>query len=245
MDSDFVASYRAQADFYGSLTEWQDKTESRQRVFRSTYPELSAQLDLRWKADLADLLLERSRSNPLFMIRAAFGNILRLNPTGTAYNVSWHCEKLRRAILSNIEPLDWNPVVSSDYIEAIRSVPEAKVERTYMLLDPPYLRPEGTKMTPCYPGHTPNCESTRQLATHSLDSALSRGFPKVSLCNYWDSALDDQIKLTCMFWGYQVELQLLGTMDSFNTAKGRLVHGQRVDSRPKPIEAIWTIRKEM
>jgi site-specific DNA-adenine methylase len=241
MDSDFVASYRAQADFYRSLTEWQDKTESRQQVFRPRYPELSAQLDCRWKFDLADLLTGGDWANPLFMIRAAFGNILRLNPTGTAYNVSWHCEKLRRAILSKVEPLGWNPIISNDYVEAICSIPEDKVDRTYMLLDPPYLQPEGTKMTPCYPGHAPSRESTRQLAIGSLDLALSRGFPKVSLCNYWDSSLEDQIKEMCTLGGYRVEMQLLGTMDCFNTAKGRLVHGQRVDKKPKPIEAIWTI----
>jgi hypothetical protein len=135
---------------------------------------------------------EFSAGHYSFVQRAAFGNVLRLSPSGEGFNITWHVDKLKAALNFNPEQWceslkDFRPTITPDWYSAITAV--RNPQKCWLLLDPPYIEADGDrKMTPCYIGHKVTGggrEETYRLAVEPLREGLSRGFPWVHLFNYY------------------------------------------------------------
>lgn len=219
------------------------KVKQAQKVFKDEWPLTYARLTDQWREMGQDLY----QGNPedtlglyLFMQRAAFGNVLRLNPTHTGLNVSWHVQKLIGAL--SFEPYtwaraleDWKPTVVNSYQEAIAL---AAPEDTHLLLDPPYFDPQN-RMTPCYLGHVPSKVGTLELAIDSLELGLSKGFPVIHLCNYYSPDLEERVRELAAYYRRPFMAYPMGRCKALGNSNGRLTHGERVDHREKPEEIIY------
>lgn len=228
-----------------------------QKAFKKAEPGLYEELTGRWsemKSELfAAILSDGSEVSGFysFMQRSCFGNVMRLNPTGTAFNVSWHGEKLFNAVLfDSIEwvgqyrSIGWNPRVYSGWQEAISL---SNPRYTYLLLDPPYwVDGKTSKMTPCYPGHKTGThgdhDETFNLAVLPLVEGLRRGFPLIHLCNYYSPRLESAVTDSAFNFGYSVSRYEIGQCRALGNSNGRRQHGNRVDNRERPIEVIYELR---
>jgi site-specific DNA-adenine methylase len=261
--TDYVKLYRQIAsDFVDGIDVDQllsyVKREQSMKALRAEIPGVAAVLDERWlpmkkrlfesvQADTDDQAAPYS-----FMQRSCFGNVMRLNPKGTHYNVTWHVGKLSNALrfdpeawCESLRSRQWNPKVFSNWEGAIAAVKSPYI--TWLLLDPPYIEADGDrKMTPCYPGHVVTTEEGREatyrLATEPLRMGLRRGFPLIHLCNYYSAKLDLEVTEMAYEYGYLCDRQMIGICQALGNSAGRYKHGGRVDARQKPTECIWTFR---
>jgi hypothetical protein len=192
---------------------------------------------------------EFSAGHYSFVQRAAFGNALRLAPSQKAFNMAWHIDKLKAALNFNPEQWcgslkDFRPTITPDWYSAITAVRHP--QKCWLMLDPPYIEADGDrKMTPCYIGHKvtgDGREETYRLAVEPLREGLSRGFPHVHLFNYYSSELDADVTRLAYELGYLCDRRMLGKCSALGNSNGRLVHGERVDKRPAPIECVWVFR---
>ena len=185
-----------------------------------------------------------------FCQRSCFGNVMRLNPRGSAYNVSWHVDKLLSAVRFDpnhwtewLYSRQWNPRVYSSWQEAIAAV--KRPDKCYLLLDPPYIEDEESdrRMSPCYPGHKITTDDGRamtySLAVEPLKVALSRGFPLIHLTNYYSAKLDSEVTELAHDAGYFCNRQAIGVCGAMGNSNGRKIHGDRADTRPRPVEYVW------
>lgn len=227
-----------------------------QKQLRKYEPELAEILDFRWKTLCEKLWnsLENGESCAglyMFCVRACFGNVMRMNPKQTAFNVSWHVDKLRQALQFNpqfwcdsLVAQKWNPEIYPSWEQAIEAVDN--VPDTWLFLDPPYIEQEGDrKMTPCYMNHfvtTEARENTFRLATDSLELGCKRGFLKIDLCNYYSDRLNDVVYLLADLYDYSVEMTTVGVCGALGNSNGRMIHGERRDLRERPIEVVWTLK---
>ena len=184
-----------------------------------------------------------------FCQRSCFGNVMRLNPRGTAFNVSWHVDKLLSA--ARFDPDDWtewlysrqwNPRVYSSWQEAISSV--KRPDKCYLLLDPPYIEDESDRqISPAYLNHFVTTDDGRAmtyaLAVNPLKVALSRGFPLIHLTNYYSAKLDAEVTQMAHDAGYICNRQAIGVCGAMGNSNGRKIHGDRADTRPRPVEYLW------
>ena len=232
--------------------------EQSMKALRAEIPHIAAILDERWQP-LKTRLFDEVKADTdwtaapySFCQRACFGNVMRLNPLGTHYNVTWYVGKLANALrfdpetwCESLRSRRWNPTVFNNWEGAIAAVKSPY--QTWLLLDPPYIEADGDrKMTPCYPGHfvttADGRDATYRLAIEPLRFGLRRGFPLIHLCNYYSTKLDADVTAMAYESGYLCDRTMVGVCGSLGNSAGRYKHGQRVDSRPKPIECIWTFR---
>lgn len=188
-----------------------------------------------------------------FALRACFGNVMRLTPAGTHFNVSWHVDKLAQACaydpqqwIDGLAAMRWDPIVLPSWEDAIAAVDNPS--KTWALLDPPYLCDHATeKMSPCYTHHEITTqdgnEKTLQLAIDSFQAVLERGFHTISVCNYFVPRLDAAVKQLSADAGYSLQSTEMGECGALGNSNGRRKHGQRVDGRARPVEVIYRIEK--
>jgi len=231
--------------------------EKAQSALSVAIPEIYAALTANWRAIATDLY-EWMHGTPdarlagyyAFCIRACFGNVMRLNPKGTHFNVTWHVDKLQNACqynpqqwLDGLRAIAWSPNVFDCWEEAIAAVPDPS--STFLLLDPPYICSDTAKMTPCYPGHQVTTKegmaTTFALAVDSLQAGLERGFESIAVCNYYDPDLNTAIQQLTSDAGYSASTHLLGECKALGNSNGRRVHGNRVDKRSRPVEVIYRL----
>ncbi|MBW4692267.1 MAG: hypothetical protein KME27_10920 [Lyngbya sp. HA4199-MV5] len=224
-------------------------------------PELCATLTVNWRSLTADLYRWMYSESDwklagyyAFCIRACFGNVMRLNPQGTHFNVAWHIDKLKNACeysperwLKALQAINWNPTVLPCWEAAIAAVVEPA--STWLLLDPPYWVPgDQEKMTPCYPGHSIGTngahEETFRLAVDSLQAGLERGFSQITVCNYHSDKLDAALTALMQDAGYSYKAVLMGECKALGNSNGRYKHGQRVDKRDRPVEMIYQVERQ-
>ncbi len=229
-----------------------------QKHLKRDLPEIWYEGRDRWTSIKQDLFEIRddetgeSAGATMFVLMVAFGNIIRLAPKGTHFNMSWHIDKLDQAMKFNphewvaaYQAINWKPNTYSSWQEAIEAKPGPK---TYLLLDPPYCADGKTnKMTPCYrdqkAGSVNINEETLALATQSLERALELGYQDIHLCNYYSLRLADAITQIMAGSSYSVVPHVMGKCGALGNSNGRLKHGKRKDGRERPIEWIWEIRR--
>ena len=187
-----------------------------------------------------------------FCQRSCFGNVMRLNPKGTAYNVSWHVDKLLNAVRFDpnhwaewLYSRRWNPRVYSTWQDAIAAV--KRPDKCYLLLDPPYIEDTADrKMSSAYPGHKVTTQDGRAmtyaLAVDPLKIALNRGFPLIHLTNYYSAKLDAEMTGLAHDAGYICNRQAIGVCGAMGNSNGRKIHGDLADTRPRPVEYLWTFQ---
>ena len=262
----YIEGYRdAENWFWYDLEDEQDLVlsfagqEKAQSKLSVVIPEIYQALTVHWKQIVSELY-QWMHSTPdprlagyyAFCIRACFGNVMRLNPKGTHFNVTWHVDKLQNACqynpqqwLDGLRAIDWNPNVFDCWESAIASVPDPS--STWLLLDPPYACQKSERMTPCYPGHQVTTENgmstTFKLATDSLLAALEREFKNIAVCNYDLPELDAAIQEMAASAGYVATKNIVGKCKALGNSNGRFKHGERIDKRSQPIEVIYQIRK--
>jgi hypothetical protein len=226
-------------------------------LFYAENPDIGAVLIDRWKNLATRLFAAVAEGDPSpglysFCQRSCFGNVMRLDPSGEAYNISWHVCKLKSAI--NFAPIqwcerlkaqNWNPTVLNSWQEAIAAV--KRPHRTYLLLDPPYIEEAGKdrKMTPCYPGHSVTGGGRAKTYALSIDpiaAALNRGFPLIHFTNYYSAQLDADVSRMAHEAGYLCDRLTIGICGALGNSNGQYKHGDRADKRPEPIECLWTLR---
>ena len=233
--------------------------EKSQTLLKKEIPEIYEELTKNWK-EIASIVYKwmhgtqdpRLAGYYAFCIRACFGNTMRLNPTGTRFNICWHVDKLLNADgydpaqwVRKLQAIAWNPNVFDCWEDAISAVPNP--ESTYCLLDPPYMCSQSERMTPCYPNHSvttkEGMDQTFALAIDSLAAALDRGFVNISVCNYFSDLLDASIKQLAADAGYQLTAVLMGECNTLGNSNGRRIHGDRVDKRLRPVEVIYQVTR--
>lgn len=251
---EFYASWFTEGIDLGKLLSYTELKQSQKQV-NAEIPGIYAELTTRW-GSLTAMLFREMQVGSLqtgcyaFCQRTCFGNAMRLNPSGDAFNVSWHVNKLKSALNFNpqqwcdqLNAQGWNPIVCDDWQSAIEAV--RCVEDTYLLLDPPYIEADGDrKMTPCYPGHVvtgDGRESTYSLAIEPLKLAMQKGFLKIDLSNYYSDRLDKDVFYLAEEYEYSIKRTEVGECGALGNSNGRLKHGKRRDTRPKPIEYVWTL----
>jgi hypothetical protein len=226
------------------------------KLIRAEIPAIANELDARWRQLCDRLFAAVEAGNPMaglysFCGRACFGNVMRLNPKGDAYNMSWHVDKLKNAIAFNpndwcsqLRHQEWDPRVENSWQSAILAVKRPK--DCYLLLDPPYIEGEGDrKMTPCYPGHRVTGvgrDDTYFLAVDPLKLALQRGFPLIHLTNYYSARLDGAVTQMAHDAGYLCDRVTIGVCGALGNSSGRFKHGDRRDTRPRPVECLWIFK---
>lgn len=252
----FVESYNEAREFFlngidqNILAQYQTRKKA-QTALSTEQPDVYNELSDRW--DLLKTTLWESDPNAglyAFCQYAAFGNVMRTNPKGTGFNVKWHVQKLRGAIVFSPEEFceslhDWRPNVYNSWQNAIEGCGRPK--ETHLLLDPPYWGDgEKSKMTPCYPGHdigtTDEHNVTYQLAIEPLQAGLERGFPLIHLCNYYSDKLQKDVIDLAFSYGYSVQRFDMGLCQALGNSNGRRKHGQRVDGRERPVEVIYQLK---
>jgi hypothetical protein len=188
-----------------------------------------------------------------FCLRACFGNVMRLNPKGTHFNVKWHVDKLNQACLYNpqqwidgLASMRWDPIVLPSWESAIAAVDNP--EKTFLLLDPPYTCDHKTeKMTPCYSHHKITTQDgnneTFRLAIDSLKAGLERGFSSIAVCNYFVPRLDAEVCQLASDADYSCTPFLMGECNALGNSNGRRKYGNRVDGRARPVEVIYRIER--
>lgn len=263
----YIDSYKEAHDRFWRMA-WSDRqtilemfagAARSQKALKAILPKTYAVLTENWRKIVADLFYwMHSRVNPAlagyyaFCIRACFGNVMRLNPGGTHFNVTWHIDKLANACqyspeawVKALQSKRWNPTVLPCWEEAISAVPNP--ETTWLLLDPPYACAEDSKMTPCYLAHSVTTKqgmsTTFDLAVDSLKAGLERGFTQIDCCNYYSEALDTAIRQLAATAGYSLSVHLMGECNALGNSNGRRMHGHRVDKRKRPIEVIYRINR--
>ena len=228
--------------------------EKSQTTLREQDPGIYDLLTDRWHALTSRLFALVSADEPepglySFCQRSCFGNVMRLNPKGTAFNVSWHVDKLLNAVRFDpnhwaewLYSRQWNPRVYSSWQGAISAV--KRPNGCYLLLDPPYIEDEDDrKMTSAYVNHRVTTDDGRAytyaLAVEPLKVALNRGFPLIHLTNYYSAKLDSEVTQMAHDAGYICNRQAIGVCGAMGNSNGRKIHGDRVDSRPRPVEYCW------
>jgi site-specific DNA-adenine methylase len=233
-----------------------------QKALKQHWGETYAVLTQNWKEIANDLFYwmhsgrhdVRMAGYYAFCIRACFGNVMRLNPKQTHFNVTWHVDKLKNACdysperwIEALQAKQWNPTVLNCWEEVIAAVPNP--ETTWLLLDPPYFVNGITeKCTPCYSaGHTvttqDGLEHVFKLAVDSLQAGLERGFTHIDCCNYYDPRLDAAMRQLTADAGYSITAHLMGECKALGNSNGRRVHGNRVDKRSRSVEVIYRISR--
>lgn len=265
----YVDGYNEARDrFWSGLIGHQEKVLSFAGVEKSksavveAMPDVCEGLTQNWRSLLSDIyqLMSHDPTNPLlpgyyaFAIRAAFGNVMRLTPSGTRFNVSWHVDKLYQACVydpqqwvDELAAMRWNPTVLNCWEEAIEAA--TAPDKTFLLLDPPYLCDHVTeKMSPCYAFHEIGTEAraevTFKLAIDSLKAGLERGFKAIAVCNYYVPKLDEAVQELATAAGYSCQPTLMGECNALGNSNGRRKHGNRVDGRSRPIEVIYRIERK-
>ena len=258
----YVADYHAaQSEFLAGvdldrLFSYVGQKKS-QTVLREQDAGIYDLLNDRWHSLTSRLFAAVSADEPepglySFCQRSCFGNVMRLNPRGTAYNAPWHVDKLLNAV--RFDPSHWaewfysrrwNPRVYSTWQDAIAAV--KCPDRCYLLLDPPYIEDTNDrKMTPCYPGHKVTTQDGRAmtyaLAVDPLRVALNKGFPLIHLTNYYSAKLDTEVTALAHDAGYICNRQAIGVCGALGNSNGRKIHGDRADTRPRPVEYLWTFQ---
>lgn len=255
----FAESYREARQLFlridrAILAEYQGRKQKKaQTAMKAEYPEIYADLNDRWGLLLATLWEAEPSDNAglyAFCQRAAFGNVMRTNPTGTAFNVGWHIQKIPAAIKFSPEDFcnalrAWRPVILDSWQAAIWDCPRPK--ETHLLLDPPYwVDGKKSKMTPCYPGHDIGTigdhDATYRLAIDPLQAGLERSFPLIHLCNYYSDRLQTAVIDLAFAYGYSVQRFDLGLCRALGNSNGRHKHGDRVDGRDRPSEVIYQLK---
>ncbi|MGL5064985.1 MAG: hypothetical protein ACRC62_33880 [Microcoleus sp.] len=262
--ADFVEGYTVARERMVDGLDWTEALtyvgrKAAQKHLKRDLPDLYDEGRKRWHSIKADLFTIRDDEDgitagaTMFVMLAAFGNIIRLNPAGTNFNMSWHIDKLDQAMkfdpsqwVESFQSIEWAPNVYPCWQEALQAKPGAK---TYLLLDPPYcVDGEIHKMTPCYrdhvAGHAQIDEPTLKLSTESLEMAIELGYEAIHLCNYWSERLVDDITQILAGTSYHVTWHMMGKCGALGNSAGRLEHGERVDGRERPIEWIWEIQRE-
>lgn len=231
--------------------------EKSQGALKAERRDLYDLLNQRWDV-LADRLFQAvSAGEPeaglySFMQRACFGNVMRLNPKGTAYNVDPHVDKLANAYrfspedwIAWLESKKWSPRMRGDWKSALEAI--KRPERCYLLLDPPYIEDtDSRKMTPAYINHKVTTDNGRAatyaLAVDPIRMALSKGFPLIHFTNYYSSQLDQDVTRMSHDAGYICDRIAIGVCGAMGNSAGRYKHGDRQDKRPRPVEYLWTLR---
>ncbi len=238
-----------------TILKYADVKQSMKQL-RLLEPALADAMDVRWRYLTESLFESIGRNEPnaglyYFCQKTCFGNVMRLNPKQTAFNVSWHVDKLRQALKFDFEQYiydlqlhQWNPEIYSSFEQAIEAVENPA--DTWLLLDPPYIEQEGDrKMTPCYINHrvtTDAREQTFALSVDSLELGCKRDFPKIELCNYYSDRLNSEVFRLADQYGYSVEITTVGVCGALGNSGGRLIHGERRDLRERPVEVVWTLK---
>lgn len=258
-------AYRA---FWDGLEDEQEKVlsfagmEKSKTAVADAMPDVCEGLTKNWRS-LCALIFDWMQNDPnhpllagyyAFAIRAAFGNVMRLNPRGTHFNVSWHVDKLAQACsydpkqwINGLAAKRWDPTVLNCWEEAIEAVPDPG--KVFLLLDPPYTCDhESETMTPCYTSHEVGTKernnTTLQMAIDSLQAGLERGFHTIACCNYLVPELDAAIRQLSADAGYSLYSEVLGECNALGNSNGRRKHGQRVDGRKRPVEVIYRIERK-
>jgi hypothetical protein len=188
-----------------------------------------------------------------FMQRGAFGNVMRMNPNGTAYNVDPHVDKLSGAFKFNpeewvawLQSKNWSPRVCGSWQAAIERI--KRPENCYLLLDPPYIEDTASrKMTPCYQNHRVTTDEGRaytySLAIDPIEIALNKGFPLIHFTNYYSAQLDADVTALAHAADYICDRVTIGICGAMGNSAGRHKHGDRADTRPRPVECLWILRR--
>jgi len=230
--------------------------KQQQKALKEDCPKVVELLTQRWKSITLNLFESINSGDPSsgiysFCQRACFGNVMRLSPSASGFNVSWHVSKLKNAIAfsphdwcEGLKAQHWNPQVLTSWERAINSV--INPQKCYLLLDPPYVEAEGDKkMTPCYLGHKVTGDGRAQtyaLSIEPLREGLRRGFPWIQLTNYYSPQLDNEVTQLAIDNGYLCNRTMLGKCGALGNSNGRFKHGGRVDQRPEPIECAWSFQ---
>jgi len=259
----YVADYRtAQSEFLAGVDL--DRLfsyigqEKSQTTLREQDPGIYDLLTERWHGLTSRLFAAVSADEPepglySFCQRSCFGNVMRLNPKGTAFNVSWHVDKLLSAVKFDpnhwtewLYSRQWNPRVYSSWQDAIAAV--KRPHECYLLLDPPYIEDEVSdrRMSPAYLNHFVTTDDGRaytySLAIDPICAALNRGFPLIHLTNYYSGKLDAEVTGLAHSAGYICNRQAIGVCGAMGNSNGRKIHGDRADTRPRPVEYVWTFQ---
>lgn len=262
----YCAMYQTARDrFWEDCLDYMDDvfayegTKNAQTRLSAENPWTYERLTLSWKELTADLYKLIQANDPsiaglyAFCLRAAFGNVMRLTPSGAHFNISWHIDKLVQAHkhnpedwLNDLRAINWNPTVLDCWQEAIAAVPDPS--KCFLLLDPPYTCDHKTeKMTPCYVGHNVTTQNghneTFNLAIDSLKAGLEREFSAIAFCNYYTDLLNDAVLDLISATQYSCTMHQIGECNALGNSNGRRKHGERVDQRRRPIEVIYRIEK--
>jgi hypothetical protein len=265
--AEFVAAYNAERDRLLNGINPEDTVRidpkllapyENQGPLKADHPEIFALIKTRWDAMQSDIFAEINNESIglagryYFQLKAAFGQVMRLNPKGTDFNSSWHIDKLNAAI--KFSPLNWCMAMAATPFDAqIYDCWEKAIEEppdpanTLLILDPPYgVDTDKSKITACYLGHQISSngqdDTLLDLAIEPLNRAISLGYRTIYLCNYRSDKLEEAIAQLCD--GYTVTRHDFGECRSLGNSAGRLSHGKRKDNRDRGSEAIWEIRKK-
>lgn len=262
----YVHAYReAMARFWNGFETFRSRIfeyvgrERSQSALSAELPDLCAGLTQNWRAIAADVFQWMNDGNPklagyyAFCLRACFGNVMRLNPRRSHFNIKWHVDKLNQACLYNpqqwidkLSAMRWDPILMPDWESAIAAVENP--EKCWLLLDPPYTFDYKTeKMTPCYVHHKITTQDgndeTFRLAIDSLKAGLERGFSSIAICNYFVPRLHAAIAKLVADADYSYSMFHMGRCDALGNSNGRLKHGNRMDGRARPTEIIYRIER--
>jgi len=80
---------------------------------------------------------------------------------------------------------------------------------------------------------------TYALAVEPLKVALNRRFPLIHLTNYYSAKLDAEVTQMAHDAGYTCNRQAIGVCGAMGNSNGRKIHGDRADTRPRPVEYLW------
>lgn len=128
--------------------------------------------------------------------------------------------------------------------KAIAAIPDNA--RAIVHIDPPYWSKIG--MEPCYPGHRPRADETRDMFLDCIQAALSHpGVRRVVAKNYYATIsggeIDEWDELRLDYPGWSIRRVVTGQL---TTCAAPYKHGLRANKpeKPKNLEAYWTIQKE-
>lgn len=118
-----------------------------------------------------------------------------------------------------------------------------------VLIDPPYWLPERCKRTlarleKCYHGHDPYGDLTRKLYQVSVARALQGKCKTAVITGYYSDELHLDITNLALHYGYRVNMQQIGAMQTKVNMRKNVSSGKRhAPVLPKPIEVMWMVEE--